>query len=94
MITAATQHRYVSEAIWLPTYLGVSAVVLGTINSSAIAAVFLLVAPIGSRFVLEFIYRVVFGDARLQWRIGIAAFVTQLVIWGLLATWYLQKGGA
>jgi hypothetical protein len=94
MFTAATQYRYIAEAVWLPTYLSIGALIVALINNSAAAAVVVVVALIGCRMLLELVYRVVLGDARLQWHVGAIAFVSQIFVWGLLWTWYAQRGAA
>jgi hypothetical protein len=94
MFTAATQYRYVSEVVWLPTYLSIGALVLLLIDNSTAATVVMLVTLIGCRLVLELVYRIVLGDARLQWREGTVAFASQLVVWGLVWAWYAQRGAA
>ena len=92
MLTTATQYKYISEAVWLPTYLGIGALVLGLIDNTAIATAVLIVALVVGRMVLELAYRIAFGDARLQWRIGAVAFGAQLAVWGSLAALYAQRG--
>jgi hypothetical protein len=94
MITAATQRKYISELVWLPTYLALAALVLSSISNSSLAAVVLIVGLIASRLVLELAYRFVFGDSRLQWRVGAAAFALQLMVWGALWALYAQTGAA
>ena len=94
MLTAATQYKYVAEAVWLPTYVGVGALVVGNIDNSAIAAAVMVVALIACRMVLELAYRIAFGDARLQWRVAVVAFGAQLAVWGILWAWYAQRGTA
>lgn len=94
MFTAATHYRYVAEAVWLPSYVAVGALVLGNINDSMIAAFALFIALVASRIVLEFVCRFVFGDVRLQWRVGVIAFVSQLVLWESLWVWYAQERAA
>ena len=91
MITAATQHRYVSEAVWLPTYLSVAALILGSFNSAAAASVAVAGALLGCRLVLELVYRFILGDARLQWCVGIVAFFSQLAVWGPFWFWFAQR---
>jgi hypothetical protein len=94
MITAATQYRYVSEAVWLPTYASITALVLGSIESTNVVGVTVVAALLGCRLVLELVFRFVLGDARLQWRVGVVAFASQLVVWGLFWFWYAQRGAA
>jgi hypothetical protein len=82
--------RYVAEIVWLPTYIGVAVLVLGGIDNSNLATATMLIAVIGSRMVLELIYRLVFGPARLRIRTGIVAFVCQALAWGLIWWWYIE----
>jgi hypothetical protein len=94
MFTAATQYRYVSEGVWLPTYLSVAALVVALIDNGIVAMTVSVVALTGCRLVLELAYRFVLGDARLNWQVGVVAFASQLLVWGLVWTWYVQRGAA
>ena len=40
---------------------------------------------------LEFIYRVVFGDKRLDLWVGVAAFGSQVLVWALFFIWLSQR---
>lgn len=80
MFTAATQRKYVSEFVWLPTYLGVVALALGSVSNSYLIDAAIIFAGIGSRILLELIYRIVFGDGRLRWQVGAVAFAAQVVL--------------
>ena len=79
-------HKYMSEAIWLPTY---AVIVLASlsIEDANISMLVMLTALIATRAALEITYRVVFGVKRLSLRLGIAAFFSQLVIIGGAAAW-------
>ena len=94
MTSAATDRRYVSEAVWLPTYIGVAMVVLGTVSSSWVATLLVVAALIGCRLLLELLYRMVFGTARLEFRTGLIAFGSQIVVWALIWAWHAQRSGA
>lgn len=94
MFTAATQYRYVSEAVWLPTYLSITALILGSVESTNLAMVSVAAALLGCRLVLEVVYRFVLGDARLQWHIGLLAFASQVAIWGAFWFMYSHRGTA
>jgi hypothetical protein len=94
MTTAATQRKYVSEVVWLPTYIGVGALVLGSVNNSYSIDAAIILSLIASRMLLELVYRIAFGDARLHWRVGAVAFASQLILWGALWAWYAQRGAA
>jgi len=85
------RYRYISEAVWLPTYAGVTALVLGTISNGNIATVVGIVSLLGCRVFLELLYRIVFGEARLQPRMQLATFGVQLVVWVLVWGWYVQR---
>lgn len=86
------QHHYVSDAVWLPTYFRIAALALGGISNSAIAPAAVLIALLSCRLILELIYRFVFGNSRLQWRVGVLAFVAQLAAWGLFWLRHAQEG--
>jgi len=94
MDSAPLDRRYVSEAVWLPTYIGVAALVLSTVQSSAAATLLVVVGLIGCRLVLELLYRVAFGVTRLDWRTGLVAFGSQVIVWALLWGWHAQRSGA
>ena len=84
-------HRYIAEAVWLPTYIGLCILVVGTVANAAVATALVLVSLIASRLVLELVYRMVFGDARLQLRTQLAAFGFQAFVWSLVWFWYAQR---
>ncbi|MEJ2362444.1 MAG: hypothetical protein P8Z75_13700 [Gammaproteobacteria bacterium] len=81
-------HKYVSEAVWLPTYIGVSIIVLTSINNSYLATILILVALTGTRILLEILYRFVFDKGRLHFKTGIIAFSCQLAGWLSVLWWY------
>lgn len=86
-----TPYKYVHEAIWIPTYVVVAIIVLGTIQNSSVATVVMIVGLIACRMFLEVFYRVAFGDVRLTVRIGLLAFMSQLAILGGVLGWYLHN---
>jgi len=88
MPSTALHHRYVAEAVWLPTYVGLTMLILGGIANTTLASAVLLASLLASRMLLELVYRVTFGDARLQLRIQLAAFAFQVIVWGLLWAWH------
>jgi hypothetical protein len=90
MVTAATQYKYVSEVVWLPTYLAVSALTFGFFGNGPIAWGAVIFALIACRMTLELLYRIAFGDVRLRWHVGAIAFASQLLIWGLLWVWFAK----
>ena len=86
-----TPYKHVHEAIWLPTYAVVVLVVLGTVQNSNAASFVMIASLIACRMLLEFVYRLVFGDERLTVRIGLLALVSQLVIFGGVLAWYFHS---
>ena len=82
-----TSNKYVSEIVWLPTYAAIIILVLGSIENSVVATLTLLVALIGSRMLLELIYRIIFSDKRLRIRTGIIAFLCQVLVLTALISW-------
>jgi hypothetical protein len=85
------RYRYISEAVWIPTYVSVAVIVLGTINNANLATVVTLVSLVICHMVLELLYRIAFGESRLQLRTQLTAFGLQLVVWGLVWGWYIQR---
>jgi hypothetical protein len=85
------RYRYISDAVWSPTYVSVVALILGTINNSGLATVASLLSLVVSRVFLELLYRVAFGEARLQLRTQLATFGLQLLVWGAVWGWYVQR---
>lgn len=84
-----TPNRYVSEAVWIPSYLAIIFLILGNVKNSAIATLAMIFGLLVSRMLLELVYRIVFGDERLTMRIGVFAVGGQLLVWGgLLGWWY------
>lgn len=94
MFTAATQYKYVSEVVWLPTYLVLGAVTSAFFGSTAIGLVAVIIMLILCRMILELLYRIAFGDARLKWQVGAIAFTLQIVVWGALWAWFAENGKA
>ena len=87
-------HRYMAELVWLPTYISLGMLILGTVANTALASALVLVSLIASRMLLEVTYRFIFGDARLQLRTQLAAFGFQAVAWGVVWFWYAQRATA
>lgn len=87
----STPYKYVHEAIWLPTYVVVALISLGTVQNSGVATLVMIVALIACRMFLELLYRAAFGDERLTVGIGLLAFVSQLVVWGAVLGWYIHS---
>jgi hypothetical protein len=85
------EHRYISELVWLPTYLGITAFVLGTINDSTIASVALLVSLVMTRMALELLYRIALGETRLEIKTGLIALACQVLVWGLIFSWHFRS---
>jgi hypothetical protein len=83
-----SQHKYVHEFVWAPTYLAVVIIVLGVVRDSTVATIVLFVSLIMCRMFLEVIYRILFGDARLTVRVAVLALGCQLsVLIGL--SWFV-----
>ncbi len=74
--------KYVSELVWLPTYLVIAILILGNIESGIIKTIAMFVALIGTRMILEFLYRLAFKERRLHLKTGIIAFLCQVMAWG------------
>jgi len=91
MPTTRLHQRYVSEVTWLPSYVGIATVVLGSIDNSTLASVALVIALISFRVVLELVYRLTFGNVRLEARTQATAFALQVVVWGLVWAWYAHQ---
>ena len=94
MLTSATQNRLVSEIVWIPTYIVVAALGSGFFGSGAFGIVATIATLIACRFVLEFLYRLVFGDSRLHWQVGAIAFASQMLLWGAIWAWIAKRGTA
>jgi hypothetical protein len=86
--------RYVAEATWLPTYLAVVVLVLGVVENPALAAIALLLSLVLFRMVLELVYRLAFEDARLKLSTQLGAVGAQVVAWGLVWIWHVQRSTA
>lgn len=84
-----TPNRFVSEAVWLPSYVAIILLVLGNVRNSTAATLLMFLGLVVSRMFLELIYRMAFGDERLSLRTGIFAVGGQVVVWGgFFAWWY------
>ena len=92
MTSAVPDHRrYVSETVWLPTYAAVVVLVLAGFSGSWVAIPVMFIALVASRMVLELLYRLVLGPARLALSTGLVAFAAQLVVWFLVWGWLAQR---
>ena len=85
----STPNRYMHETIWLPTYVVVIIFILGFVKNSTIQTLIIIFGLILARIILEFIYRLAFGDERLTFRIAILAIIAQLIVWGSMLGWWL-----
>ncbi len=86
-----TPYKYVHDVIWLPTYVVVALFVLGTVQNSNVATLVMIVSLIACHMFFELLYRFAFRDERLTVRIGLLAFVSQLVVWGGVFWWYFHS---
>lgn len=77
-------YKYVSDLVWLPTYLCVAVIVLGASGGGAMGTLYVLLALVGCRALLELIYRFTFGPERLHGAVGLIAFVSQLIVWAAI----------
>ncbi len=84
-------HRYVSELVWLPTYLMVAIFVFSRIDNPLIAVIAIFVVPMVIRIILEVMYSFLFGAKRLTLKIGVTGFLCQLAVWGGLVFWLDQQ---
>lgn len=87
MSMAATQD-YMTEVVWLPTYAGVSLLLLSVFDVGTIG---IFAALITCRFFLELVYDLIFGAAKHELRTKLVAFASQVVIWGTVWVWYAQR---
>jgi hypothetical protein len=72
------------ETVWLPTILGLLLIGFWKFDSSVFSAFIVLITVIFCRFVLERIFRVVFGEMCHNFSFYVIIFVTQCVIWFLI----------
>jgi hypothetical protein len=72
------QAKNVPEVVWIPTYVAVTLLVLGKVDSSGLWLFPLLLA---SRLTAELIYRIVFGDERHNASCQRSAFLVQVIMW-------------
>ena len=79
------------EAVWFPTYVGVGLFMLGTVSDSVSAALLAFASMVASRAILEILYRLMFGAARLEARTAWTAFGMQIVVWLLIWGWHAQR---
>lgn len=77
-----TQNRYITEAVWIPSYLAIVVILLTYIDNANIQTLAIIVALISARIIFELVYRIIFGDKRLTIRIGVFAVLGQLIAWG------------
>ena len=81
---AITSNKYVSEIVWLPTYLVIIITLAASINSSIVVTITVIPTIIITRMLLEIIYRITFEDRRLYFKNQLMAFVSQIIIWGVI----------
>jgi vacuolar-type H+-ATPase subunit I/STV1 len=80
--------RFVSELVWLPSYVGLLFLMIGVTGSTGLVV---LLALLACRVALEFLYRIMFGARRRELGIGAIAFAAQCVIWGGVWAWYVFR---
>ena len=73
--------KLVNDFVWTPSYIGVATLCLGLYQGELVTLLIIILALMATRFVLEFIYRLIFGARRLQLSTGIITFVCQIVTW-------------
>lgn len=78
-----TQNRYITEAVWIPSYLSIIVILLTYINNVNIQTLAIIISLISARIIFELVYRIIFGDKRLTFRIGVFAVAGQLIAWGV-----------
>ncbi len=91
IIEKTEDNKFVSELVWLPTYIMVAIFVFSRIDNAALAILAIFAVPIGIRVVLEIFYRALFGVNRLTLKIGILAFLSQVFVWGGFVFWFDQQ---
>lgn len=82
--------KYVSEIVWLPTYIVIAIVGLVAFRNPAVSTITIFFSIILVRILLELVYRVIFGPKRLNIRNGIIAFICQILVFGGLVLWLQQ----
>jgi len=70
------------ELVWSPTYVGVAAVFLWVSKSGE--TLFLIPILLFCIYVLESVYRRVFGEKRHKFSFLVTTFVIQCIAWGLV----------
>ena len=83
--TDKPEKRLVNEFVWLPTYLSVFLLVIAAGGDKFY---FIFPALILSRFILEMVYRLTFGNRRHELKVKCAAFASQCALWGFLWWFY------
>lgn len=85
--------RLMGEWIWYPTYIAVGVLMLRVPDWLGAFQVFLVFASlVATRAILEVAYRAAFGPSRLDRRVGVTAFIAQVVLW-LSLYWRLRGEG-
>ena len=84
-----TARNFVTEVVWLPTYLGAALVLIGTGWG---AFWYLVPALLLIRLVLELMYRLTFAESRHEISVRFVAFVLQCIAWGGVWVMFGAKG--
>lgn len=77
-------HKYVHELVWLPTYIAICLLVIGSTFGHWIGFILMPLILIVCRMILELLYRLVFGIDRLGPLVGVIAFASQTCVWTML----------
>ena len=86
----STSNKYISEIVWLPTYLVIIIIFNANINNSIVVTITVIPTLIITRMLLEFIYRVTLEERRLYFKNQLIAFISQIAMWGVVF-YYVAK---
>ena len=80
----STSNKYISEIVWLPTYLVIIIIFNGNIHNSMVVTITVIPTLIITRMLLEFMHRVILEERRLYIKNQLIAFISQIVMWGVV----------
>jgi hypothetical protein len=80
--------RYVPEVVWLPTYIGLTLLLMAGFHANFIEILAMLIV---FHIFVELIYRITFREARHLLQTKLLTFLLQVIVWACIWWWYVKR---